>query len=374
MKIKNIAREVSERVEDPKRSGIARFIGLEHYDSGAIRITRFGSTESLDSSMKKFAAGDVLVARRNVYLKRAGFVDFDGLTSGDSIVLRPTNEKGAQLLPYILNSSDFWAFATQHADGSMSKRLSPKLLMEYEFNMPKDWELAAKRLHAINRSIEATQNLIVMSGQLIKARFIRLFGDANADSSLWPVGTIKDLVSDIHYGTSKPASPDGKYLYLRMNNITYDGELDLSDMKRITVSDSELPKCSVRKGDLLFNRTNSKELVGKTCVYDREEMMVLAGFIIRVRFNAKALPEYVSSFLNLPSSKNMLLSMCKAAIGQANINAQELQEIAIGIPPIEEQIKFVDFKKEVDASVAHLRAELKLLKSVLLKEITQQFK
>ena len=79
-------------------------------------------------------------------------------------------------------------------------------------------------------------------------------------------------------GSSRPAVVGGKYPYLRMNNITYGGELDLSDIKQIDVPESELPKCTVKRGDVLFNRTNSKELVGKTCVYDRDEMMVLAGF------------------------------------------------------------------------------------------------
>ena len=84
-----------------------------------------------------------------------------------------------------------------------------------------------------------------------------------------------------------------------MNNITYGGELDLTDLKRINIPDNELPKCTVRRGDVLFNRTNSKELVGKTCLYDRDETMVLAGFVIRVRMNDKATPEFLVQYMNL---------------------------------------------------------------------------
>jgi type I restriction enzyme S subunit len=135
-----------------------------------------------------------------------------------------------------------------------------------------------------------------------------------------------------------------------MNNITYGGELDLSDTKMIDVPENELDKCTVRRGDVLFNRTNSKELVGKTCVYNRDEMMVLAGFVIRVRVNQLVLPEFLSAFLNTDFSKQMLLGMCKAAIGQANINAQEMQNIGIYLPPIEMQRLFVQFKEQVDKS------------------------
>ena len=107
----------------------------------------------------------------------------------------------------------------------------------------------------------------------------------------------------------------------------------MTDTKRIDIPDNELDKCTVRRGDVLFNRTNSKELVGKTCVYNRDEMMVLAGFVIRVRVTERILPEFLSAFLNTDFSKRMLLGMCKAAIGQANINAQEMQDIGIYLPP-----------------------------------------
>ena len=117
-----------------------------------------------------------------------------------------------------------------------------------------------------------------------------------------------------------------------------------------SVPEKELLKCSVQRGDVLFNRTNSKELVGKTCVYNRDEMMVLAGFIIRVRVNEKILPEILSTFLNTDFSKKMLYGMCKSAIGQANINAQEFQNIEIYIPDMKSQEQFVEFKKQIDKS------------------------
>lgn len=188
--------------------------------------------------------------------------------------------------------------------------------------------------------------------ELVKARFVEMFGTYPANEKGWETGTIRDLVSEVRYGSSRKAADgdSGKYPYLRMNNITYSGELDLTDTKTIDIPDEELPKCTVRRGDVLFNRTNSKELVGKTCVYDRDEMMVLAGFVVRVRVNDRILPEILSAFLNTDFSKQMLLAMCKAAIGQANINAQELQNIGIYIPPIELQREFVTFKQQIDKS------------------------
>ena len=207
--------------------------------------------------------------------------------------------------------------------------------------------------------------------ELVKARFVEMFGTFPANPFRWSIGKIQDVVSDVRYGSSRPAVEGGKYPYLRMNNITYSGELDLRDTKRIDIPDSELDKCTVRRGDVLFNRTNSKELVGKTCVYNRDELMVLAGFVIRVRINERIRPEVLSAFLNMDFSKRMLIGMCKTAIGQANINAKELQNIDLYIPPIELQDQFVTLKNKVDQqkqTVQQSLEKLELMKKALMQE------
>ena len=176
------------------------------------------------------------------------------------------------------------------------------------------------------------------------------FGLPDNNVKGYRLGIIGDVISDVHYGTSAKASGDGKYIYIRMNNITYDGTLDLADVKRINVSDSDLENYVVRYGDVLFNRTNSRDLVGKTCVFDRKEPMIIAGYIIRLRMNGLVLPEYLSLFMNTRYAKKLLLSMAKGAVGQANISAKELQEIQIIIPPIEEQVQFQAFVRQSDKS------------------------
>ena len=217
--------------------------------------------------------------------------------------------------------------------------------------VPLDKQIGLCRtLNSVRSLIEARKHQIIELDNLVKARFVEMFGIYPSNQMGWETGKIRDTVADVRYGSSRPAVDGGKYPYLRMNNITYGGELDLSDVKRIDVPENELDKCTVRRGDVLFNRTNSKELVGKTCVYDRDEMMVLAGFVIRVRVNDRVLPEFLSAFLNTDFSKKTLSEMCKAAIGQANINAQEMQNIGLYLPPLELQRQFVQFKKQVDKS------------------------
>ena len=183
-----------------------------------------------------------------------------------------------------------------------------------------------------------------------KSQFIEMFGLPEANEYGYTEGTVTDVVKDVHYGTSRKASDDGKYICIRMNNITYDGQLDLTDIKRIDIPDAELKGCAVQLGDVLFNRTNSRELVGKTCVFSRTQLMVIAGYIIRLRMNGKVIPEYLSAFMNLKRTKELLLTMAKGAVGQANINAQEVQSIPILIPPLELQNRFAAFVESTDKS------------------------
>ena len=227
-------------------------------------------------------------------------------------------------------------------------------------------------LRKVESVIENRQQQLEKMDELIKARFVELFGVYPLNPKGWETATIRDIVTDVRYGSSRPAVDGGKYPYLRMNNITYGGELDLTDTKRIDIPDNELDKCTVRRGDVLFNRTNSKELVGKTCVYNRDEMMVLAGFVIRVRVTERILPEFLSAFLNTDFSKRMLLGMCKAAIGQANINAQEMQDIGIYLPPTELQRQFVQFKEQTDKSKAAIQKSLNEAQ-LLFDSLMQQY-
>lgn len=258
----------------------------------------------------------------------------------------------------------------------MGKTLNKATLSEVVIDIHpiEEQERMVTILDKASEIIDSYQRQLRTLDTLIKARFVEMFGTYPANEKEWQTGTIRDLVAEVRYGSSRKAAEgiNGRYPYLRMNNITYGGELDLADTKTIDIPDDELDKCTVRRGDILFNRTNSKELVGKTCVYNRDEMMVLAGFIVRVRLNDRAIPEFVSTFMNADFSKQMLLNMCKAAIGQANINAQELQNIGIYIPPIDLQKEFVSFKSQIDKSKAVVQAAL-VKTQLLFDSLMQQY-
>ena len=221
-----------------------------------------------------------------------------------------------------------------------------------EFNLCdlSEQEKIVSTLSKIKKIITHRKQQLEKLDLLVKARFVEMFGEPILNEKGLNMVTIGDIVTEVKYGTSKPAVEGGKYPYLRMNNLTYDGHLDLTNLKMIDIPDSEIEKCIVHRGDVLFNRTNSIELVGKTCVFDKDEDMVIAGYIIRVRLKSIMLPIVLSYIMNTDALKKKLRNMAKGAVNQANINAQEFKSINIYLPPIELQTQFADFVKQVDKS------------------------
>lgn len=187
---------------------------------------------------------------------------------------------------------------------------------------------------------------------LAQAVFYDMFGDPVENDKGWEVKRLGDECTDMKYGTSQPSCENGKYSYLRMCNISSDGHLDLNNLKTIDVPDDEVEKCIVRYGDILFNRTNSIDLIGKTCMFDLETPMIIAGYIIRVRLSEKLESRFVSCMFNMPSMKKLLRAMAKGAVNQANINSKELASIIIPIPPVILQHSFASKIESIEKQKA----------------------
>ena len=261
----------------------------------------------------------------------------------------------------------------EQGTGSTFKAIGKSILENTElpyYSLAEQAKIVSE-LNKLGKAIVIKKTQLALLDEVVKSRFMEMFGDFSSNPFGWPICRIGDVVTDVRYGTSIPASDDGQYPYLRMNNITYEGELDVSDLKRINVPLKDLDKYSVQKGDVLFNRTNSWDKVGKTCVYNLDETMVLAGFVIRVRVARCILPEFLSAFLNTKTSKVMLTQICKRAIGQANINAEDLKNISLYLPPIEIQEAFVSFKAQIDKSKLVIKktlSELEELKDSLMQK------
>ena len=371
VKLGDVAIESRDSLKEKDKS--LPVVGLEHLIPEQINLTDWNIGQE-NTFTKTFKKGDVLFGRRRAYLKKAAVAPCKGICSGDITVIRAKEDKIIpELLPFVIQNDIFFDYAVGKSAGSLSPRVKWEHLANYEFNLPEldEQKKLAEVLWQIVATMESYKKLLAKSDEMVKAKFVEMFGDPVANPKKWEIKTVKSISSDIRYGTSKPSNENGKYIYLRMNNITSEGELDLKDIKYIDADDVELEKCSVRKGDILFNRTNSLELVGKTCVYKEEYPMIIAGYIIRIRLYDFVNPIWFSIYFNTKYMKKVLRTLAKGAINQANISATELQQIELYIPPIELQNQFADFVKKSEESKAAIQASLDSLTKVYKKIIAE---
>lgn len=145
--------------------------------------------------------------------------------------------------------------------------------------------------------------------------------------------------SDFSYGSAAKSAPMGKVPVLRMGNIQ-DGKLDWSDLV-FTSDEREIEKYRLTPGDVLFNRTNSPALVGKTALYTGEQPAIYAGYLIRVRCGEGLDPRYLTYALNSPDGRDYCWQVKTDGVSQSNINAKKLAAFSFLLPEIDEQQEVV---------------------------------
>jgi type I restriction enzyme S subunit len=159
----------------------------------------------------------------------------------------------------------------------------------------------------------------------------------------WSWTRIKDIAPVIQYGSSEKAEIDPSGIpIIRMGNLQ-DGKIDYSNLKYLSRKTPDVQKFFLECGDVLFNRTNSPELVGKTAVFNRRSYQsVFASYLIRVRVDETLYsPEFLSYYINSIFGRAYISSVVSQQVGQANVNGTKLANMPIPYPSFNEQAMIV---------------------------------
>jgi type I restriction enzyme, S subunit len=158
----------------------------------------------------------------------------------------------------------------------------------------------------------------------------------------WVWATIDQLTLEQRYGSSaKTTEDDSGVPVLRMGNIQ-DGRLDYTNLKFLPKSHDEFPELFLEEGDLLFNRTNSPELVGKTAVYRSERIPCsYASYLIAVRLTQHYASEIAATYINSAYGRQWIKSVVVQQVGQANVNGSKLAALAVPLPPMAERAELL---------------------------------
>jgi type I restriction enzyme S subunit len=166
---------------------------------------------------------------------------------------------------------------------------------------------------------------------------------ANLQRGKYPVVDLGTLLELVQYGTSEKANTNADGVpVIRMNNIL-NGELELGNLKHLRLSKNEMGKLLLKDGDILFNRTNSKELVGKCAVFHAQGEYAFASYLIRIRADSsKANPDFLAYVVNSPIGRQQINALSRQIIGQANVNSVELRGLQIPLPPLAMQKQIIE--------------------------------
>ena len=230
-----------------------------------------------------------------------------------------------------------------------------------------------KKLDTLKKILDMYRKKINILSDFNKSLFTIMFGDIKTNDKNWEIKKLGEVIQT-QYGTSKKAtSIVTGFPILRMNNITYSGEMDYRDLKYIELSDNEKEKFLLKKGELLFNRTNSKELVGKTGLFELDTPMAFAGYLIKMKPSNLIHSKFLLFFMNSEFMKKLLYNKAKNIVGMANINAKELEDFSIILPPIELQNKFAERIEKIEKLSFEIEEAIKEAENLYNSLISKYF-
>lgn len=176
------------------------YIGLEHLDSGCLKVTRYGSEVAPIGEKLIMHKGDVLFGKRRAYQKKVAIAPFDGIFSAHGMVLRPnTDIIDSQFFPLFISSDYFLNAAIEISVGSLSPTINWKDLKGLEFELPdlESQRKLAKVLWSMNTTMDAYKKLISATDELVKSQFIEMFGDPNKNPKTVCLESAFDICDDL---------------------------------------------------------------------------------------------------------------------------------------------------------------------------------
>ena len=234
------------------------------------------------------------------------------------------------------------------------KHLSAKELNKITIPVPSKEEQIriASQLSGIQRIVSYYQRQINQLDDLIKARFVEMFGDPETNPKCWKKGPLADVITTANNGMARRGNDEDGNIVMRLVELQ-DGYIDYSRPNRIVLTDKEKKRYLLKDKDFLFARVNGNpENVGRCAVfYDIGEPVFHNDHIIRVHFDDNVLEgPFASALLNSEYGKRQLRNQIKTSAGQYTVSQDGIGAIVAILPPIEAQRQFASFVSQVDKS------------------------
>ena len=267
------------------------------------------------------------------------------------------------------------------ASGCAQPNISPSEISEMNIYVPNNLiqEKIANVLDKAQELIDKRKAQIEALDELVKSRFIEMFGNISINNKKWVIDKLSTVVNNIENGKSfvcEGFSRNGEYpAILKLSSVTY-GIYNSNENKALTDKSLYIDSVEVKNGDLLFTRKNTPELVGMSAyVYNTEPNLMMPDLIFRINTNEKINKIYLWKLINHDLFRGKIKSLANgSAKSMSNISKQKLMELDIPLPPIELQNQFASFFKQVDKLKFEMQESLKELEDNFNSLMQRAFK
>ncbi|MDF3293332.1 restriction endonuclease subunit S [Streptomyces silvisoli] len=353
----------SRQVVSASKNGDLPYVGLEHLEPGCSTLTEMGSPEDSVSANGVFRPGDVLFGKLRPNLRKCVLSDRDGYCSTDIMVLRAREGIEPAYAGWVLRSERVVAEAVRTAEGTKMPRTSwsrLKCLRVFAPPMPEQ-----RRIVEVLDAVAETERSIEASMQKLRTLRAGVLEELSA-FEVTELGQV--LASGPKNGLYKPGSAYGAEgtPIVRINSFE-GGPSDLTrGLLRIAATGREIRQYGIQSGDILINRVNTPELVGKsTAVARLNEPTVFESNVMRCTLNPeRALPGFTEAWLGTATVKAHFLRRAKSAVSQASINRSDVLSCPFPVADVAEQREFLRRLDAVDSQCSAGAEELLKLRKL----------
>ncbi len=314
------------------QSDVHRIVGLEHLDTDVLTVRRWADIDAEHTFTRRFRRGQVLYSKRRVYQRKAARADFDGVCSGDIIVLEALPKAlNPDILPILMQSTPFVEHALTTSVGSLSPRTNWSSLQHYQFHLPSadDQKRISELVWAAEEVAEKAEAAVAAAWAVEK----RVLEDIYADPS-WPIVRVGQA-GEVQLGLQRhPKYATGRFTkpYLRVANVG-DDRLLLGDVLEMDFNESDFARYALHPKDILLNEGQSVELVGRCAMYNGEiEGCCFQKTLLRFRASSAVLPEFAYGWLRRAFYRGDFARQAKQTTSMAHLSAVRFAAMSFPMP------------------------------------------
>lgn len=321
--------------------------------------------------------GDFLLSN-SMSFGRPYILKIDGCIHDGWLVLRDKDALfDKRFLYYYLSAESTYMKFKGMAVGGVVNNLNSEMVRKVTVPVPPKTEqsVIADRLDIVNTIISFRQQQLAKLDELVKARFVEMFGDMLLNPMAWPevaLETLADIVSGITKGRKVKEQTLVEVPYMAVSNVK-DGYIDWTTVKTILATEREIEQYCLFPDDVLMTEGGDPDKVGRGAIIKEPlENCIHQNHIFRVRLDkGKILPTFFTEYLQHQKAKRYFLGCAKQTTGIASINMKQLKALAVLLPPLDLQQKFDEFVRQaelVSCSIQNYLEQMETLKKALMQQ------